>query len=265
MNETDRRSRIARPSRQPGGTKPARRVHTPRASRRHRRHRGAHRPAAAGAAPRKDRVATDRRPLEPQDDRRHLRAVHRLVRRHPPLARPGYAVRVPPRRRAHDAHPRPVRDAVLLAGGHARVRALARALRGLGQPHRRARARPTLDGVQRVPDRGSLVLLLQLLPRQAGGLARHDIAAARRRGALHAPTRLHEVVFPSSKAFVFDIDRVYLQRPATIHDPRPLLARDLSASKRYDKDATEPVQNRLTTMSPVNYSDTRDGVRGLDW
>lgn len=81
----------------------------------------------------------------------------------------------------------------------------------------------------------------------------------------HAPTRAHEVLFPSSKAVFFDLDRAYLQRPATYDDPRPVLARDLAASKRFDGDATEPIQNRLTTMRPVNYSDTRDGVRGRDW
>lgn len=85
------------------------------------------------------------------------------------------------------------------------------------------------------------------------------------RKELTRPTRMSEIVFPSSKAVAFDDDLSYLRRERRATDRRGVLSGDGSAAMRLDSSARPPVQNRISTHPPTVYHDTLDGVRGVDY
>lgn len=76
--------------------------------------------------------------------------------------------------------------------------------------------------------------------------------------------RPDQVLFPSSKALLYDVERAYLRRPKLL-DPRPIGFADGSALLRLDKEASMPVQNPDTPGVRELYRDTPDGVRGRDF
>lgn len=81
---------------------------------------------------------------------------------------------------------------------------------------------------------------------------------------LSAGTRLDEVQFPSEKARLYDEHRAHLRRDPLVTDPRAVAMCDGSAAMRLDADATDPVQNHLTTHPRKPYHDTPGGLRGRD-
>lgn len=99
----------------------------------------------------------------------------------------------------------------------------------------------------------------ELWPSDAGGAPMLDPME------FYRPTRTSDVLFPSSKVLAFDEERVYLRRPPEANDPRGVVLADGSASLRHDRDATPPVENRLTAHAPTVYHDTPGGVHGRDF
>ncbi|MCC7389199.1 MAG: type II secretion system protein [Phycisphaerales bacterium] len=82
---------------------------------------------------------------------------------------------------------------------------------------------------------------------------------------LLAPTRSYEVLFPSSKALLFDGERSYLRRAPVPGDARVVVTTDASVSLHTDAEVLPPVQNAVNAALPAPLHDTKDGVRGRDF
>lgn len=89
-------------------------------------------------------------------------------------------------------------------------------------------------------------------------------SATREGDAAMGPQRDDSFTQPSAKVLMFDADAPFYPGGIGQGDSRPLLFADASSSAERDAKILPPVPNRLRSVPPRLYHDTRDGVKGRD-